>query len=268
MMKGEGLRYNEGKLRYDLVPAFAQEQYVNVLTKGSIKYKPRNWEAGMDWTKVLASLKRHVAAFEKGEDYDPETGLLHMAHAMCNAAFITEYYKIYPEGDDRQHAYLDTKKIGLDIDGVLADFHGHFCKWTGVEYYDPTHWNDPIIRRKFDEVKVDPNFWATIPVLTPPSDIKFEPHAYITTRSIDPAITEGWLHDNGFPHAPVYCVTKDNGSKVDFAKESGVDYFVDDKFENFIDLTKAGVMCYLFDSPHNRQYPVGHKRLYSLKDLS
>ena len=38
MSKGEGLRFNEGKRRYDLVHPWAHEQMVNVLTKGVQKY--------------------------------------------------------------------------------------------------------------------------------------------------------------------------------------------------------------------------------------
>ena len=65
---GGGLRHNTGKLRYDLVPAYAQEQYVRVLTRGAQKYAERNWERGMKWSTCLASLKRHIAAYERGED--------------------------------------------------------------------------------------------------------------------------------------------------------------------------------------------------------
>ena len=91
-MKHKGLRYNDGKLRYDLLPKFAIEELTKVLTRGSQKYEPRNWENGMSWTSVLASLKRHLAAFEKGEDFDEESGLLHIAHVIANASFITEFY--------------------------------------------------------------------------------------------------------------------------------------------------------------------------------
>ena len=113
MKKEEGLRFNTGKTRHDLVPSYAQEQYAKVMTFGSTKYAERNWEKGMKWSKVLASLERHLQAIKRGEDYDPETLLLHSAHIMCNAAFITEYYKIYPEGDDRPHSYLSKKKNRL-----------------------------------------------------------------------------------------------------------------------------------------------------------
>lgn len=75
-----GYRLNEGKLRFDLVHPYAHEQMVRVLTKGAEKYAPRNWERGMAWSNVIASLKRHLQAIESGEDFDTETGELHAAH--------------------------------------------------------------------------------------------------------------------------------------------------------------------------------------------
>lgn len=41
-MKGEGKRFNKGKTRHDLAPAFAQEQYAKVLTMGAEKYVEYN----------------------------------------------------------------------------------------------------------------------------------------------------------------------------------------------------------------------------------
>jgi 5'(3')-deoxyribonucleotidase/ribosomal protein L32 len=263
---GNGLRFNDGKLRYDLVPQYAQEQYVKVLTHGANKYGDHNWKRGMKWSSVLASMKRHIAAFESGEDYDPETGEYHMAHVMCNSAFMTQYYRIYPQGDDREHVYLRAPKIGLDIDEVLGDWITHWTKHHGQEV--PETWNfDRNIKDKFDILKEDKDFWLSIPVKTNPSDIHFEPHCYITSRSIPKEWTEEWLDKNGFPTMPVYCVPH-NASKVEIAKESGIDIFVDDRFENFVELNSAGICCYLFDAPHNRRYDVGHKRLYSLKELN
>lgn len=263
--KDEGLRFNKGKTRHDLVPTYAQEQYAKVLTKGSEKYAERNWELGMKWSIVLASLERHLQAVKRGEDYDNETGLLHSAHIMCNAAFITEYYKIYPQGDDRPHKYLKRPKIGLDIDEVLADWVGHWTKYHSQD--TPEHWNfDRDISSKFESLKDDKDFWMSIPVKTKPSDILFEPHCYITSRSIPKEWTEEWLDKNGFPTLPVYSIGH-GISKVDSVKQSGVDIYVDDRFENFIELNNAGICCFLFDAPHNRRYDVGYKRIFNLNEL-
>lgn len=267
MNKNEGLRYNEGKLRHDLVPAFAVNELARVMTAGAKKYADHNWRKGMDWSKVIASMKRHTSKIEQGEDFDPETGCLHAAHIMANAAILTEYYSIFPQGDDRPHTYLDAPKIGLDIDEVLADFVGHWLKHHGEETV-PEHWNfDRDIASKFEALKDDKEFWLSIPVKTKPADIGFEPHCYITSRSIPVEWTMEWLDKNGFPHSPVYSIGYE-GSKVDTAKESGIDIFVDDKMGNFIELNKAGICCFLFDAPHNKRYDVGFKRIYSLKDLT
>lgn len=263
-MVDKGLRFNEGKARHDLVPAFAQDQYVKVLTKGSEKYAERNWELGMKWSKVLASLKRHIAAFERGEDYDNETGLLHMAHAMCNAAFMVQYYKIYPQGDDRPHTYLNVPKIGLDIDEVLADFVGAMLAKFPEMKDRSVYWNDPHIMDNFEKVKNDEEFWLNIPPKS--NDLPFEPHCYITSRPISTEITEKWLKKNGFPRAKIYTVGHDQ-SKIDIAKSSGIDIFVDDRMENFVELNNAGICCFLFDAPHNSRYDVGYKRIKTLSEI-
>jgi len=100
-MDGSGKRFNKGKVRYDLVPAYSHEEYAKVLMHGAEKYGDDNWRKGMSWNSVLASLERHLYAIKNGEDLDSESGLLHSAHIMANAAFLTEYYKYYREGDDR-----------------------------------------------------------------------------------------------------------------------------------------------------------------------
>lgn len=262
----KGLRYNEGKLRYDLLHPVAQEGLAKVLTIGANKYAHRNWEKGMEWTTVLASLKRHLAAFERGEDFDEESGELHINHIQANAHFISSYYKIAPQYDDRNHRYLNTPKIGLDIDEVLADWVGHWTKHHGQAV--PESWNfDRYIGEKFAKLKDDKDFWLSIPIKTNPSDIHFEPHCYITSRMVPKKWTEEWLDKNGFPTMPVHSVGHGE-SKIEVAKNSGIDIFVDDRFENFVELNNAGICCYLFDAPHNNRYDVGHKRIKSLSELA
>lgn len=266
-MKEEGLRYNEGKLRYDLVHPFAHKEMVKVLTAGAIKYAPRNWEKGMKWSSVIASLERHLAAIKAGEDYDKETGMLHSSHLACNAHFLTAYYQIYPEGDDRQHRYLQTKKIGLDLDEVLCDWVGAWTK--KFNHPLPECWNfsygtkDNFFSFSKEELE---EFYLNIPAKISPCEIPFEPHCYITSRSIPEEITKAWIEKNGFPTVPVYCVGFGK-SKVEVAKKSGIDIFVDDRYENFVELNNAGICTFLLDAPHNRRYEVGYKRLHSLKDL-
>lgn len=266
-LKHKGLRYNQGKLRYDLVNPWAHEQLVKVFTKGAEKYEARNWEKGMSWTSVIASLKRHLEAIERGEDYDQETGMLHSAHVQWNSHCLTAYYKLYPQGDDRPHTYLNRPKIGLDIDEVLCDWIG---AWTNkFDYPIPKNWRFSYNNKKefesFSKEELE-NFYLSIPRKLDPDEIPFEPYCYITSRSVPRELTEEWLRMNGFSCAPVYSLGWGE-SKVDMAKKSGIDIFVDDRYENFVELNKAGVCTYLLTAPHNERYNVGHKRLNSLKDL-
>jgi len=266
MSKDLGLRYNEGKNRMDLLEPYAIEQLAKVFTIGANKYEPGNWLKGMKWSKVVASLKRHLNSFEQGVDYDDETHLLHAAHIAWNAMALVSYYKHYPQGDDRRHNYLHTKKIGLDIDGVLADFTGHLLTKLGYPEHIPLHWNDPIIRNGFELHKHDKQFWLDIPPLVTREDINFEPHAYITARSIDEEVTKAWLDKYNFPTAKIYSIGIGE-SKVEVAKKSGVEIFVDDNFDNFIQLTNAGIFTYLYNAPYNEKYSVGFRRIHNLNEI-
>lgn len=264
----EGLRFNEGKLRYDLIHPKAEEGLVKVLTKGAEKYAERNWEKGMAWSTVIASLKRHLAAIEKGEDYDSETGELHVDHLQCNAHFLSAYYRIYPQGDDRPHKYLRPVKIGLDIDEVLCNWVGAWCDKDGVPR--PTSWKfDRELLVKFEKMRDEGNldeFYLSLQPLIKPEDIPFEPYCYITSRPVDSRITEEWLDKHGFPAAPVHTVGVGK-TKVDVAIEQGVEIFVDDNYDNFVALNNAGICCFLMDAPHNQRYDVGFKRIKTLKEI-
>lgn len=266
--KHKGLRFNEGKLRFDLVHPFAHEEMVKVLTKGANKYAPRNWENGMAWSNVISSLKRHLSAIEKGEDYDSETGLLHAAHLACNAHFLTAYYKMYPQGDDRPHSYLQPKRIGLDIDEVLCDFVTGYCEKTNLDL--PENWSfDNTMMAKFsDWGKTEElnNFYKALKPLINNCDIPFEPICYITNRPVDTELTKTWLQKHNFALKPVFTTTS-REEKVKLALEQKLDYFIDDSYDTFVKMNQAGICCFLMDARHNRQFSVGYKRVYSLTDF-
>lgn len=138
------LRYNDGKKRFDLVHAWSHEQMVNVLTKGSEKYPERNWEKGMKWGKIIASAKRHLNAIEQGEDYDSETGELHAAHLACNIHFLTAYYKIYPQGDDRPHHLKKPLKIGLSFVDMFIQ-HKPILPFKPYCYFDTEKFEEEFV---------------------------------------------------------------------------------------------------------------------------
>ncbi len=99
----EGNKLDDGKNRLDLIPPDCTEGIGLVLTFGANKYAPYNWASGIKYSKIIAAIKRHLLAMEKGEDVDKESGLLHADHLACNTAFLQTYMrrKKYEEFDDR-----------------------------------------------------------------------------------------------------------------------------------------------------------------------
>jgi hypothetical protein len=277
--KGTGLRFNQGKLRHDLVHPRAYEDFVQVLTDGANKYKPKNWENGLSWTSVLASLKRHITAIEKGEDYDYDpncseciagtckshSGRLHIAHAACNVHFLNAFYYIFPQGDDRTKI-MGYRKYGIDIDSVLSDFVNHFFRYLNIDGDLPRHWNDPRINNNFNRIITDKNFWLTIPELIPSNKLIYEPDCYITSRPINSAWTQEWLDNKLYPQAKLFTVGH-GGSKIEAAKSREIEVFLDDSFDNFIEFQNNGIDCYLYTASHNIKYNVGHKRVNCIEDF-
>lgn len=271
--KGGGLRFNQGKLRYDLVHPKAHADMVDVLTYGASKYYDRNWQAGLSWTSVIASLKRHLAAIEAGEDYDigeGGSGKLHIANLACNAHFLNAFYYDFPQGDDRPKKFLKMPKIGIDIDGVLADFTSSWCELYSDVHQSPTSWYmDRMMLERFDQMKMNNtlnDFYLNIKPLVKAEELSFEPFCYITSRPVSKEITEQWLDKHGFPCRKVYSINIKE-SKVDAAKEAGIDIFIDDSYDNFVDLNNNDIFTYLYTQPWNVKYDVGHMRLNSLDEL-
>lgn len=85
---GNFLKFDTGKLRYDLIPVEATKALAEVLTYGAKKYKPGNWKHCEDTERYIAALMRHLEAHRSGELYDEESGMLHMSHVLTNAAFM------------------------------------------------------------------------------------------------------------------------------------------------------------------------------------
>jgi len=271
--KTKGLRFAKGKLPLDLITPEMTKAIANVLHSGLQKYEPRNWEKGMPYvSQIMGSLKRHIEEFLSGEDFDHDTKQLLVDHIACNAGMLATMYRRYPEMDDRKTHYA-MKRYALDIDGVLADFSGAWIKRLGVDKPRADHW---LFSYKIDyeawmAICEDETFWANLEPLCKPEDILFDPVCYVTARPIPKEWTEQWLEKNGFPCNEVIVIDSDHkgnhGSKVQILKDRNVEIYVDDKIEHFVEISNAGIFCYLFDQPYNRKYDVGRKRIKSLSEL-
>lgn len=89
----EAVKHDDGKYALDLLPYGALMQVGSVLRFGAQKYAAHNWRngGGLSWSRLLAAALRHLFAWGRGEDYDPETGYNHLAHAACCVLFLLDY---------------------------------------------------------------------------------------------------------------------------------------------------------------------------------
>lgn len=90
--------------RPELLPPEALEEISKVLAFGAKKYAENNWRGGFKWTRVLGATFRHLYAWARGIDKDPETGLSHLAHAGCNVLFLLTF-EVTKTGQDDRHKY-------------------------------------------------------------------------------------------------------------------------------------------------------------------
>ena len=90
--KPGGLKYDDGKLQYGLIPPIATKSLAQVLTFGAAKYAPNSWQTVQDGERrYLDALYRHLEAYRSGESTDSESGLSHLAHVITNVAFLLHF---------------------------------------------------------------------------------------------------------------------------------------------------------------------------------
>lgn len=97
----EATKYDDNKLRMELIPVSTLKALAEVLTFGSKKYGDNNWRKGMQWNRLYGACLRHLTAWWGGETNDIESGLNHLQHALCCIAFLIEYTETHPELDNR-----------------------------------------------------------------------------------------------------------------------------------------------------------------------
>ncbi|WP_282026835.1 dATP/dGTP diphosphohydrolase domain-containing protein [Limimaricola cinnabarinus] len=97
----DGRKDDGGKIRMELIPPELLTAVGSILTFGAVKYAPRNWELGMDWSRVYGALLRHLNAWWAGEQTDPETGKSHLWHAGACISFLIAFEQRGSGNDDR-----------------------------------------------------------------------------------------------------------------------------------------------------------------------
>jgi hypothetical protein len=118
----QGVKFDFGKLRYCLEPTYSRECLVRVFTVGSYKYEDWNWLKGMDWTRIVEAMERHLADWKKGIPLDPETALRQLGQVAWGCYVLLEYERLGVGRDDRKMPtrYADVSAAKVEMDKHLA----------------------------------------------------------------------------------------------------------------------------------------------------
>lgn len=244
-------------MRYDLMPAQGLEEVHKVLNSKLENHEPNQWRKGISWSEILSNLEKHLNAVKRGEDYD-KTGLLNIAHVAEEALILAEYYKTFPQGDDRIIGVSTKPVVGLDLDDCVFDFRKAYADRFGKT---SDYWNGSYeMQKNLETLKTDKDFWVNMPLKNRPT---FEVDYYVTARDIPVEWTMEAIAKNNLPTAKVYTMPWD-ASKIDTLKKLNISVFIDDKYQTFKECQNAGIFCYLMDSPSNQYYNVGHRRVHNL----
>jgi hypothetical protein len=128
-----GTKKDQDKSRMDLIDPDFLEDIGYVMGFGAQKYAAHNWRNGIAVSRLVSAAFRHLAAINRGEEIDPETGKPHAAHLACNAMFLHWMPKARPDMDDRwrpvdKAQLLDQMIERKKNEEQLRRFYGESCE--------------------------------------------------------------------------------------------------------------------------------------------
>lgn len=101
----------------DLISGIFLTGLARVLTFGAQKYAAHNWRKGIVYSRLFASLMRHLWAWWGGEELDPESGESHLDHASCCLMFLRELSVTRKDLDDR-YKNIEAEKVSEPVSGT------------------------------------------------------------------------------------------------------------------------------------------------------
>ncbi len=108
-----GIKWDGGKVRFELIPPEAVYGAAKVFTYGAKKYADNNWAKGMNWMRLFGSLSRHIWSWAWGQDLDPDTGFHHLDMALCNLMMLRALVA-RDEGEDDRYSITLYEQTSID----------------------------------------------------------------------------------------------------------------------------------------------------------
>lgn len=104
-----GKKFDSNKIDLSLLPRKAKEGIAKAFMDGEKKYGRYNFRNGMEWSRIIGAVDRHLTAFNDGEDLAEDSQLNHLYHAGAGIMMLIEYYE-YNLGLDNRRKDGNPKK--------------------------------------------------------------------------------------------------------------------------------------------------------------
>ncbi|OGQ76670.1 MAG: hypothetical protein A3G40_14260 [Deltaproteobacteria bacterium RIFCSPLOWO2_12_FULL_57_22] len=181
--------------------------------------------------------------------------------------------------------------LGLDIDGVVADFLSPFlqvvARKTGMgaiaaetitdfNFKEHPFLTEAIVWKSMEEVSYDPAFWRGLSSLISDEDwhrlealsgqgkLVFVTHRYERETYSIPQVSCDWLRRHGISRPVVYFTQEPKGQLV---QDLGVSLFVDDRFENCQNVAeKTGAIVLMPHRTYNQEFT--HPRVRRIQNFN
>jgi hypothetical protein len=86
-----GIKLDQKKPDMSLIPSAAEVEEARVWTAGKVKYSAYNWYSGINYSRILAAMQRHLTLLKAGIDMDDETKAHHAACIRCGSAMLITF---------------------------------------------------------------------------------------------------------------------------------------------------------------------------------
>lgn len=123
-MSTENPKEQAGRMKppMHLLSPSAMQATACALGHGAAKYQPRNYRmAGINATTYVGAILRHAAAWNDGEDLDPESGLSHVAHVAACCDIILDSLSCGMMNDDRSKKPTPAEARARMANSVLRE---------------------------------------------------------------------------------------------------------------------------------------------------
>lgn len=95
------VKHDQGKPDLSMISQELVNEVAKVRMFGAKKYSRGGWKKGFKVSRSCAAALRHIFAFLSGETHDPESGELHLSHAVCSLEHAIYDMINNPANDDR-----------------------------------------------------------------------------------------------------------------------------------------------------------------------